>query len=438
MADDTELASALTGQERSPSDRARMQAVMAGLMGPNDELTPEIMARLPKMTEGTKQYPWSDPIGNIMAGVEGMPMGRTVSAAPGAMSAGLSHILATVPKSAVAGGAGLAATLAGSGSSGGGDATALQRLYEMQSRLQGEAEEAKARREAQRPKGRAPSPQTDPQFTAADAEYNRIKSQLDGVSAQVANEVKINSPEYQLQVQKETQRAEEERKAREAATPFRERYPGIAGALPAIGAGLSFGLPFLLRGKANMSSFYPGSRAGQMRTAIGDAEAAMGAGGDPTKLAMRQKELSTLLAEQPSSELGKAAAAAGAGGTLTAEASMFPDQYDAYNLPAGEAQSKARSISLNPVNYLERSLMGTLTGFGGYKAGGLVPEKAAPTARAKAIVDMATPDAKEVVDPKLSEALGRLSPATFQPRKNGKFDGPPEYPKGHPKYDQGD
>jgi hypothetical protein len=74
-----------------------------------------------------------------------------------------------------------------------------------------------------------------------------------------------------------------------------------------------------------------------------------------------------------------------AGGPLVAEASMFPDQFDTYNLPPGPAQREARSNALNPMAYGERAALGALTAASGYKLPDvIVPRRQPNWARAEA------------------------------------------------------
>ena len=78
---------------------------------------------------------------------------------------------------------------------------------------------------------------------------------------------------------------------------------------------------------------------------------------------------------------------------------MYPDQYDAFSLPEGPAKSEARERALNPRNYLERALIGSITGVSGYKIGdALAPYKSGNPALAKALVDnpMAVKEAEAV------------------------------------------
>lgn len=264
----------------------------------------------------------------------------------------------------------------------------LTKLYEQQSVLQQQAEAARQQRESMRPRNRRPSPRDDPQFTDADAEFKKLSTQLDALNQVIADEQKRGSPEHALEMQKRAAMDAEDQKRREAAMPFRERYPQVAGALPAIGLGLSAALPFMLKGKGNLSSFYAGSPQGQMRTAVTEAQAARTAGDAPAA-ALREAELRDMIDKLPTAatKAGKAGAAAFAGGALTSEANMFPDQYDAYNLPEGDAKKEALTKALSVPTYLERGAMGALTGLSGYKAGELLPSKGAPVSLARALTE---------------------------------------------------
>lgn len=270
----------------------------------------------------------------------------------------------------------------------------LQQLLEAQALMTRQAEEARQRREGMRPRGRAPTPQLDPQYTAADAEYRQISDRLTAHNELVRQEQTIRSPEYQLKMQKEREAAEEAKRAREANTPWRERNPALANALPNYVMALSAGVPGAIGMVRNLRTFFPGSVQGQMRSAIAENALARSSG-DASRAAITEAELANHLAAMPQGwkakmgkEAGEASMAAGAGGALTAEASMFPDQWDAYNLPDGERKEKARELALNPLNYIERGAMGALTGFSGYEVGSkLTPWRGANASRAKAIVD---------------------------------------------------
>jgi hypothetical protein len=213
-----------------------------------------------------------------------------------------------------------------------------------------------------------------------------------------------------------------------AGKPFRERYPEVAGALPGVGLALSAALPAMIATKRNVSSFFPSSPEGQVRGAIARNQSARQTG-DAAQVGITRQELGHHIDEQPTlgKHLGKAFTAAGAGGLLAAESSMFPDQYDAFNLPEGKLKDEARGRALDIGNYAERGAIGALTGLSGYEAGAnLTPWRGSNMSLAKSLRDAPfTPPG------------GPAGPAghhAYQPRNNGQFAGPPQYPKGHPLY----
>lgn len=130
-----------------------------------------------------------------------------------------------------------------------------------------------------------------------------------------------------------------------------------------------------------------------MSTATRQTEKAI-ASSDPKAATAGAKRLQSMIESKPGmmSDAGKAGMAAGAGGALTAEANMFPDQYDAFNLPEGEAKEKARAKALDIPSYLERGAVGTLTGLSGYKAGDLIPKRTPDIDRAKAAAGILSPN----------------------------------------------
>jgi hypothetical protein len=211
-----------------------------------------------------------------------------------------------------------------------------------------------------------------------------------------------------------------------AGKPFRERFPEVSGALPGVGLGLAAALPAMIATKRNVSSFFPSSPEGQVRGAIARNQSAR-TSGDAAQVGITKQELANHVEAAPtmSKELMKAGAAAGSGGALAAESSMFPDQYDAFNLPEGELKNEARKRALDIGNYAERGAIGAITGLSGYEAGSfLTPYRGANMSLAKSLRDA----------PFSGGAAGPAGHHAYQPRKNGQFAGPPKYPKGHPQY----
>lgn len=188
-------------------------------------------------------------------------------------------------------------------------------------------------------------------------------------------------------------RAAEEQASRDrlANTPFRQRYPNLSGALPYAGMTVAAGIPFVGRGTANAMTWLPRSASRQFDDATARAEGATSAS-NMRDFNIAAGEIRNSLAARPQSMFDQStlrdAARVGArnmtpyatsglaGGALFAEANMLPFQWDALNLPPGNAQREARSNALDVPQYLERGLMGSLGGASGYKAANiLVPRR---------------------------------------------------------------
>ena len=301
----------------------------------------------------------------------------------------------------------------------------LQELMAQQQMVGRQAEEARLRREGFRPKGRAPSPQADPQYSAADAEFKALTDRQTAIQRSIEQEQALRDPAYLEKLRQDRERADEEKRVREANTPWRVRNPALANALPNYAMAIAAGVPGAIGLVRNARTFFPGSVEGQMRSAVAENLLAREAG-DSAKVQLGQSELRNLLASQPTktNKLGEMATAAGAGGALTAEASMFPDQWDAANLTQGSPeQERARAMALNPLAYVERGGMGALTGASGYKIGkSLTPRRDAPVAKAQALVDV------PFEGPSAPTALrSESAPALPKPTRG---DGKPELPPG--------
>lgn len=294
---------------------------------------------------------------------------------------GAGAILQAAPRiaGAVALGAGLSAM---TGTEGEGTESPLQNLYSQQSALAQRRDAVVSQRDQEGASGKGPK------WQALDQEAQRLDAQLSGINAMIRDENNKNSPEHQLEMQRKADELAAEQKAREAATPFRERYPNAAGALPMAGLAIAGAIPGAIGAKKAVGSFFPASYAGRMRAGISEAEAAI-ASGDRNAMEVSRRYLDNLVTAKPTrgGNAMEAFAAGASGGGLAAEANMFPDQYDAYNLPEGPQQEAARGRALDPRNYLERGAIGTLTGLSGYKIGSKLPERQPDIPRANAMAD---------------------------------------------------
>ncbi|HWK42693.1 MAG TPA: LPD23 domain-containing protein, partial [Croceibacterium sp.] len=316
-----------------------------------------------------------------------------------------------------AGGLGLSAMVSDAGQ---GSESPLQQLYAQQSSLAARRDEAVRARDREGATGKGP------RFQAADAEVRRLEAELSGLNAMISDENRRNSPEYQMEMQRKADELAREQKEKEAATPFRERYPEIAGALPYAGYAASLGLPFAAGAKKNIGSFFPGSYAGRVRSAAGRAEAAV-AGSDRNAMATSATELGHLIQNQPTTRnaMADAGAAAAAGGVLGAEAGLIPDVIDYSN---ANLSDEDRAGTLERLGDLQGHALrigsGALTGWSGYKAGQILTPKRTPDmGRANAMREAA--DRGSVAPPpQQPQVITRSSAGTYH-GPDGRFISPP-------------
>lgn len=323
-------------------------------------------------------------------GTAALDLGSAAAPYLGPMGTALSTAIRYAPKSTAAALALLGATAMPSSAEEATPDKILNGLYQQKSDLLRQQREAQSRQDANRPRslGRS-TPQTDPNYWAATHDLNGITDQLSAIDAQINRRETDLSPEHQQDIAQRQREIDAENAKAARATPIRDQYPWLPTALTAAGLTASAALPFLLRAKGNLGTFLPGSLAGRLGEATDAATAAIKTQSAPEAL-RAAKEIDDLIARQPTAmgELGRAGAAALSGGALAGEASMLPDQYDAYNLPEGSLKQEARERALNPLNYLERGAMGALTGLSGYEFGNLIPSRTPNYARAKAASDM--------------------------------------------------
>jgi hypothetical protein len=265
----------------------------------------------------------------------------------------------------------------------------LQQLLKQRESLDQQRMMAVQERDAQlkgaggRGKGRGPI------YDEKDAEVKRLTTEMGALDRSIGFEQNLRDPNFQ----REQARLDKEAAAAEAKrfseAPFREKYPAWAASLPNYGIAASMGVPALMGVAKNLRTFFPGSPTGRMRAAVGENEMARESGNQLSEQISRA-ELGNLLKSQPTmgGEATKAGTAAASGGALAAEASMYPYQYDAFNLPEGQAKDKAAAEALDWRNYAKRAGIGTATGLSGYKAGThYTPARNAPIARAQSLVD---------------------------------------------------
>jgi hypothetical protein len=341
---------------------------------------------------------------------EGMQQGSPMRVAGGAAEAGLSMLpysgaasraaFATVPRAmgtgfAIGGapvlGSGFAtpANAAGAQSTPSVDNEGLVRQYSTErAQIASEIAQARQARDAQRPQGREPTPKSDPKFTAANNRVTELEAKASGLDTRIKDLQFQMSPEYNLKIEKQRFEDDAAQKLKKSQTPFREQFPEASQLLPAIGLSAAFGIPFA--GKALQRMIYPGVGS-KMASEVTQATNAL-ARNDAPQIAMSSEALKARLASGPDAPpmtaMGAASSFANgakeplmlgvAGAGASAEASMYPDQYDAANLPDGPLRDAARARSLDPINYLERGLMGALAANSGSKLGQIATPKVKP------------------------------------------------------------
>lgn len=281
------------------------------------------------------------------------------------------------------------------------DSKRLQQLYERQGAMQKQVQEATAERDRQAASGKGPK------WRAADAKATEIQGQMQALDRQIETLNQRTSPEY-------LREQEVLRRKQEAGLPFRERYPELAGALPAAGMALAAGVPFALKGAQRLGSFVPGlGKPSRLNSATEAMEKAI-TNKDSVGIATRNAEINHLLkSESKGSKIKNALLAGGSGGLLAAEARMFPEQYDASMLPEGPQRDAAYKKMTDIRHYLESGAIGAMTGLSGYKAAGIIPERPMNVARARGAQAITRPefsDDIEMIRQNLGAATRRLPP----------------------------
>jgi hypothetical protein len=244
------LARMLAGQ--SP-ETGRPRVPISGASGPNGE---PVYASEGKLVGPDTRPSWYRAIQpydvNPPATIQGLLMSTGMTGGPSrAVTGAVKHIgeraadtLGKYPR--------LAAMLAGSAaaaspSEAGGPAdaeaqavrTAGQQLFTERARLQQDLDAAKQRREAARPKGRAPDTEKDPIFTEAQNEVSKLEVQKSANDELVKQHTYRNSPEYALAMKERAETQERAAREKRAATPTRELFSDYTPYLPYIAGGLA-------------------------------------------------------------------------------------------------------------------------------------------------------------------------------------------------------
>jgi hypothetical protein len=334
-------------------------------------------------------------------------------------------IARALPKAAGAFGAGLGLN-AMMGSTSDADEGPASELAKQQGKLRARLEDTRAKMDAAENGSRDGKVGRGKDWRALKAEADQIESEISGISAQI--EAHRNSPEYQQDMDRRAKEIAADLKKKEAATPWRDRNPGMAGALPAIGMFLAGAVPGLTAIKRQAGTMTPGALASRLEEAIKAAERGIGTGGAITpETRIASGTIENILEHQPKGgfkEAGKrwgeesmhTLGAGAAGGSLAAEANMFPDQYDAFNLPDGEAKEKAHERAMNPWNYAERGGVGTITGISGYHLGKHLTPAAKPNwEKGRAVADEV--GRLVTAEDKVAKALAKAKNAKAKQRK---------------------
>jgi hypothetical protein len=290
-----------------------------------------------------------------------------------------------LPKVAGAFGAGVGLN-AMIGSTSDADESPVSQLANQQGKLRARLEATRAKMDAAE-NGQRGAAGRGKDWRALAAEAKTIEAEIAGIDAQI--KAHRDSPEYQQDIVRRAEEIAADLKKKEAATPWRERNPGAAAALPAVGMGLAFALPGLAGIKKQAGTLTKGGFAARLEDAIQAAERGVAAGKVTPETRVAAGTINNILKQEPKdgfletakrlgSTAGQTAAAGTAGGLLSAEASLYPDQFDAFNLPEGEQKDKARERALDPWNYAERGAIGSITGMSGYKAGKMLTPAAKP------------------------------------------------------------
>lgn len=251
----------------------------------------------------------------------------------------------------------------------------MRRLYEERSGLTRQMDEVRQRRESNRPKGRAPSPEIDKLFTAADNEYRGLEDRLKGLEATIQEEGRKGSPQALAEAKRIQTELDAQLAKKRSETPTRELYPDLVSNIP-----YYTGLAGLVLGgavKARKTSNYNNTAAdisNRMADAVDEAYNALAGKRSPNKLAEAQmqtkraemlgQELSNL--KQPGFFDPKVSAVGGLTGVVGAFA---PEEIDLAR--GGKVADKVfESAYEDPLKMAKRAGAGFLMGMAPAELGG--------------------------------------------------------------------
>jgi len=193
----------------------------------------------------------------------------------------------------------------------------------------------------------------------------------------------------EIERQREAERYRQQEEVRQSQLPFREKYPGLATALPFAGTAAAMASPYAVRlGKA----LFNNSRVGQMEDAITRADMALASQSKPSIV----RSLGELKASKGSVPTPEGPISAGPGSlaisaALPAEAALLPAEYDMSMLqPDNPNREAAKHILTDPTELAKRVVPGLLQGIPaatlGNKIPAVWPEKIPPNANMEGLI----------------------------------------------------
>lgn len=234
----------------------------------------------------------------------------------------------------------------------------------------------------------------DQQKRAQEAEIARQGAAQQVELERARREGDLATQQAAAQADTERQRAEAEYQQQEAVRqsqlPFRERYPGLANALPFAGVGAAAASPYAVRlGKA----LFNNAGVRQMEGAVGRGETAL-AGADKGAITRSLGELKSIQKSGAAAPEGPVSAGPGTlalSAGLPAEAALLPAEYDLQMLPTDNPNREAaKKMLTDPTELAKRVIPGLLQGIPaatlGNKVPAVWPEKLPPISNMEGLI----------------------------------------------------